>query len=212
MRQGGAVARHVCDSHCGHIGQVAPTHDLDELLSRSIAADITPGDTGWTVRRHSSWEHMLIGDLDPQQLATIGAPVFKVHGDDSMFKKDSSKGLMHSGENAHWSRNSIMATIATGSPDHSTADIVERFPERVKVGKSKTLGLAEWHEGPLRSLATTDLFPAHERLRQGADVEQDRSRLAGGLGKITKDAAPHAPTCSDPPNRRRHTTGSTLAP
>ena len=82
VQQGGAVARHVCDSHCGHIGQVAPTHDLDELLSRSIAADITPADTGWTVRRYSSWEHMLIGDLDPQQLATIGAS-FNIAGSDT---------------------------------------------------------------------------------------------------------------------------------
>ena len=98
---------------------------------------------------------------------------------------------MHSGETAHWSRNPILATIATGSPDHSTADIVKRFPERVKVGKSKTLGLAEWHEGPLRSLATTDLFPHMSDFGKEQTFNKIAPWLAGGLGKITKDAAPH---------------------
>ena len=77
VQQGGAVARHVCDSGCGHDRIQAPTsvHDLDvgALMRHSIAEDITPADTGYTVRRHSSWEHMLIGDLDPKSLATLGA-------------------------------------------------------------------------------------------------------------------------------------------
>jgi hypothetical protein len=77
VQQGGAVARHVCDSACGHDRIQAPTsvHDLDvgALMRHPIAEDITPADTGYTVRRHSSWEHMLIGDLDPKSLATLGA-------------------------------------------------------------------------------------------------------------------------------------------
>jgi hypothetical protein len=61
VQQGGAVARHACDRDCGHD------------LRRSIAEGITSADPGDAIRRHSSWEHMLIGDLDPKSLATLGA-------------------------------------------------------------------------------------------------------------------------------------------
>jgi hypothetical protein len=61
VQQGGAVARHASTRDCGHD------------VSRSIAEEITPSDMGDAIRRHSSWEHMLIGDLDPKSLATLGA-------------------------------------------------------------------------------------------------------------------------------------------
>jgi hypothetical protein len=102
VQQGGSgVARHVCDSACGHLPQPAWTRtpkiarhacgsscrhdvgvergghlvglDVDALLRRSLVEEITPADTGYAIRRHSSWEHMLIGDLDPKSLATLGA-------------------------------------------------------------------------------------------------------------------------------------------
>ena len=77
VQQGGAVARHVGDGARGRDSSDGPAHvqglDVDALRRHPLAEEITPADTGYTVRRHSSWEHMLIGDLDPKSLATLGA-------------------------------------------------------------------------------------------------------------------------------------------
>jgi hypothetical protein len=63
VQQGGAVARHVSDHD----------HSCTAACASTVAEDISIADVGYAVRRHSSWEHMMIGDLDPKSLATVGA-------------------------------------------------------------------------------------------------------------------------------------------
>ncbi|MET0578914.1 MAG: DUF4157 domain-containing protein, partial [Ilumatobacteraceae bacterium] len=73
VQQGSATAhRHTLDCVHGH------DHPTDH---GAVADDITLADTGWAVRRHSSWEHMLIGDLDPDSLSKLGA-AYDIAGSD----------------------------------------------------------------------------------------------------------------------------------
>lgn len=74
VQQGHAVARHVCGPGCGHDAELDDELQRSVTTERAIADDITVADSAAeAVRRHSSWEHMLIGDLDPLSLATLGA-------------------------------------------------------------------------------------------------------------------------------------------
>ena len=55
--------------------------------------------------------------------------MFRVYGDDNMFQAaQASKGLAHSGETSHRSRNSILQILRNGveSTGHTTQDILKR--------------------------------------------------------------------------------------
>src|SRR5690606_35770972 len=67
------------------------------------------------------------------EVAADAGPVFKVYGDDNMFKSGASAGLKHSGETAKMSKDAITDILATGNTAHTQAGILARLPSRVKL-------------------------------------------------------------------------------
>ena len=91
--------RHVCDDGCAH-GGLSRTFDgagpllADELLHvmrrPAQAARATKANTARMIRRHASWEHKMLGDVDPATLEIISAGRDVAAEDkkrSSMFKK-----------------------------------------------------------------------------------------------------------------------------
>ena len=82
VQQGGATAqRHVCDSACGHdaaTGERTPSvsHELTHAIEHGGAAAVARYSCGSTddhVQRHSSFEHLMLGNVRPEDLAAVGA-------------------------------------------------------------------------------------------------------------------------------------------
>jgi hypothetical protein len=122
-----------------------------------------------------------------------GWPVFKVYGDDHMFRKNASMGLAHSGMTAHMSRNSIMQVIQNGVEDagHSTQDILKRLPEKVQLDDASVVSLADWHKGELRSKCEKSIFPSMSNAGKNQVFNKLAPGIGGSLGQITKDKPPH---------------------
>ena len=141
------------------------------------------------------------GGLDV--LSGDGAQVFKVYGDDAMFKSGSAKGVEHSAMTANMSRDSITSIINTGNDGgKTTSAIVGRLPAQVQYQvKSEdgetltrvTQDIAAWHNstdrGALRDKCMTDVFPA----MSGSFMQKFVPGAFGSeLGKvISKDQAVH---------------------
>ncbi len=76
-----------------------------------------------------------------------GAALFKVYGDDSMFNKESAKGVKHSGETAKMSRDAIRNIIKTGADGGiTTASILSRLPSQVKLKDNPSMSIEDWHD------------------------------------------------------------------
>jgi hypothetical protein len=78
VQQGGAgVARHVCDSACDHDGAVARSversHELVHEHGHGTAVARVHDADPDHVQRHSSFEHLMLGNVKPEDLATVGA-------------------------------------------------------------------------------------------------------------------------------------------
>jgi hypothetical protein len=102
-----------------------------------------------------------------------GGEVFKVYGDDAMFSQESARGVKHSGETSHMSRDAIWSLITDGHDGGNTAAaIMARLPDRVQYevkadnNTVKTVedDLATWHnsndKGALHDKCDTEVFPA----------------------------------------------------
>lgn len=92
--------------------------------------------------------------------------LFKVYGDDSMFKSESAKGVKHSGETANMSRDAILNIINKGDDKGITTQaILERLPAYVKPeGVSSAISIEAWHnpsqEGSLKDYCFNGVFPS----------------------------------------------------
>ena len=122
-----------------------------------------------------------------------GEHLFKVYGDDAMFSSESSKGVKHSGETAHMSRDAIRNIISTGNDDGITTEsILTRLPNKVKApmpggGLGPALKLEDWHNpsfnGNLKNYCNSEIFPNMGVLDKGAGL-----MASGGLSDfISKD-------------------------
>lgn len=78
--------------------------------------------------------------LNGLEVAGDAGPVFKVYGDDNMFKAGAAPGLKHSSETAKMSKQAITDIIAGGVSAHTQASILARLPSKVK--------LADYQEDP----------------------------------------------------------------
>lgn len=126
-----------------------------------------------------------------------GAEVFKVYGDDSMFKSGASKGLRHSGETAHMSRNSVIQAAETGvvPPTHSTQTILGRLPSQVEIADGSMVRLEHWESDRLMDAMGTSIF---EKMSDVSNVFINKLVVgakpglkgAGLIGTISKDARP----------------------
>jgi hypothetical protein len=135
-------------------------------------------------------DHFCLNGLDV--LSGDGTPAFKIYGDDSMFKKNSSKGLAHSGETAHRSRDAIISISETGDAADSMQDILKRLPEKVVLAGGASVGLDEWQTGALRTQCETSLFPEMSNFGKNQTFNKIApGALSSSLGKISKDPAPH---------------------
>jgi hypothetical protein len=123
-----------------------------------------------------------------------GAPVFRVYGDDNMFKQGAAKGLRHSGETAHRSRDAIISIADTGAAADTTQDILRRLPSKVETSPGNVVGLDVWRSDKLLD-GVTSLFEAMSdagnvfinKLIVGA---KPGTKGVGLLGKISKDDRP----------------------
>jgi hypothetical protein len=127
----------------------------------------------------------------------LNAEVFKVYGDDRMFKSESSKGVQESGITANMSRDAIVNIINDGKDGGITAKgILDRLPSFVKYDYTDGAGtkwtvtesIRSWHnsneEGNLKDRCMKTIFPdmSWELLQKAVPG------LAGGsLGQITRD-------------------------
>ena len=126
-----------------------------------------------------------------------GAEVFRVYGDDNMFKSGAAKGLRHSGETAHMSRDSVIKAAETGvvPPTHSTQAILARLPSQVKIGDGSMVRLEHWRSDKLMDALGTSIF---EKMSDVSNVFVNKLVVgakpgtdgAGLLGTISKDARP----------------------
>jgi hypothetical protein len=181
VQQGGAVARHVCDSACDHeiarhvcdsacghdVGagpEIGPGHAHD-AVSRSIAASITVADTGGAVRRHSSWEHMMIGDLDPKSLATLGA------------QKDVQIGGPHAAVYVGDDVNGHPVNVTAGDVKH----VIQQEIQRLKL-----------FQGAPPMVTSYEDIAQHEQDYQQADAQATIDRVSANSGLLAGLAAAHA--------------------
>jgi hypothetical protein len=136
-------------------------------------------------------DHYCVNGLDVK--TGDGWPVFKVYGDDHMFRQNASMGLAHSGVTAHMSRNSIMQVIQKGAedPGHSTQDILKRLPEKVQLDDASVVSLADWHKGALRTECEKSIFPSMSNAGKNQVFNKLAPGIGGSLGQITKDKPPH---------------------
>jgi hypothetical protein len=124
-----------------------------------------------------------------------GAPVFRVYGDENMFKRGASKGLRHSGETAHRSRDAIISIADTGTTADTTQAILQRLPSKVQVDPNNLVGLDTWRSDRLMDALGTSLF---ERMSDARNVLFNKLAVgakpgrkgAGLLGTISKDPRP----------------------
>jgi hypothetical protein len=74
------IARHVCGPGCGHdaasrsvdgSGGLLADELLDVMARPALAMRSTAEDTSRMIRRHASWEHKMLGDVDPATLEVI---------------------------------------------------------------------------------------------------------------------------------------------
>lgn len=117
-----------------------------------------------------------------------GESLFKVYGDDSMFNKESAKGVKHSGETAKMSRDAIRNIITDGDDKGlTTKSILDRLPSRVKPEGSTEVSIEEWHDpskvGGLRTYCEQTVFPGMGAIDKIAGASGDLSKF------ISKDKA-----------------------
>jgi hypothetical protein len=115
-----------------------------------------------------------------------------------MVQKESSRGLLHSGETAHRSRNAIIEIIETGQADDSTKDILERFPDEVEIvddeGAKKTVPLERWHSDDLRTQCEASIFESMSNFGKTQVVNKIAPGLLGAkLGQVFKGGPVHPP-------------------
>ncbi|MGH9132770.1 MAG: hypothetical protein ACRDZZ_02450, partial [Ilumatobacteraceae bacterium] len=137
-------------------------------------------------------DHFCVNGLDVQ--SGDGWSVFRIYGDDNMFKQNASRGLVHSGLTARMSRNSIVQVAQNGveDPGHTTRDILTRLPDKVQLDPNTLVGLDEWHSDALRTQCEKSIFPSMSDFGKNQTFNKVAPGLFGGaLGKITKDPAPH---------------------
>jgi hypothetical protein len=89
-----------------------------------------------------------------------GAPVFKIYGDNAMFKQGASMGLRHSGETSHMSRDSIIEMADTGQEPagKTTQDILRRLPSKVQVYTGQLVPLQDWRSDRLDEWLGRSIF------------------------------------------------------
>jgi hypothetical protein len=123
-----------------------------------------------------------------------GAPVFKVYGDDSMFKQGASMGLQHSGETAHMSRDSIREMADTGKEPagKTTQDILKRLPSKVQVYTGAVVPLEDWRSDKLNDWLGRSIF---DKMSNASNVFINKLVVGakpslqgfGVLGTVTQD-------------------------
>jgi hypothetical protein len=98
--------------------------------------------------------------------ANAKSKLFKIYGDDAMFQKGASAGLLESGLTAQLSRDAIVHTAESGKAAlpyvESSANILNRLPAYVEDESSggARISLAEWHNaGSLEQFCDTKVFP-----------------------------------------------------
>ncbi|NUR77910.1 MAG: hypothetical protein HOQ28_16690 [Thermoleophilia bacterium] len=111
--------------------------------------------------------------------------VFRVYGDENMLKANSAAGVKHSSETAHMSRDAILSLMKGQTPAQSTADILKRLPNKVKMdGAPAYVDLQMWHNpaanDQLRNYCETVVFPG----MGGEDKFVGFTGLFGGLSKL----------------------------
>ncbi|MEM9805912.1 MAG: DUF4157 domain-containing protein [Cyanobacteria bacterium P01_D01_bin.56] len=111
-----------------------------------------------------------------------GESLFKVYGDDSMFNKESAKGVKHSGETAKMSRDAIRNIITDGDDKGvTTKSILDRLPSRVKPEGLAEVSIKDWHDpskvGGLRSYCEQTVFPGMGAIDKIAGASGDLSKF-----------------------------------
>jgi hypothetical protein len=119
-----------------------------------------------------------------------GEGLFRVYGDDSMFNSNSSKGVKHSAETAHRSRDAIRNILQNGADGGlTTASILSRLPAKVRPdGATNSVSIAAWHnpasQDQLRNYCEQSVFPNMGVLDKAVGVMGDLSKF------ISKDYNP----------------------
>jgi hypothetical protein len=116
-------------------------------------------------------------------------PLFMVYGDDAMFSSQSAKGVEHSGQTAHMSRDAILAITEGRQPQQTTEQILGRLPSWVRPkGAPKAVSIEAWHNPAakdlLRNYCETDVFPEMGFMDKAAGALGDLSEF------ISKDNNP----------------------
>jgi hypothetical protein len=125
--------------------------------------------------------------------ARNGTNLGKIYGDDHMLDYASSRGVEYSSTTSHWSRDAVRyaAGITTDGdtpvPDHTTEEILARFPYTVVLPDGAgEKSLEEWHsEGTLKKLCDDTVFP----IVAGSFI----SNRAGNFDFSKQDILPHQP-------------------
>lgn len=185
------------------LAQSEGTHDVpgDDSAYQKMAESVTYGDylefmkSGFLQKSTNALhDAFCLNGLTVQSAA--GEELFKVYGDDSMFNKESSRGVQHSGATANMSRDSIISIIDTGADGGVTVkSILDRLPSRVQItvnDQTVEEDIADWHNsdqpGRLKDQAMKEIFPS---MSGSAMQKLIPGTVGSDLGKISKDEKVH---------------------
>ena len=116
--------------------------------------------------------------------------VFRIYGDDSMFKANAGPGLLHSGTTSHMSRDSILEIAATGAAANTADQILQRLPRKVEIDNGTYVGLDTWHHGELLTKLEGGIFERMSTIGKTQIVNKGVGLKPGGIGKITAGNRP----------------------
>ena len=111
--------------------------------------------------------------------------VFRIYGDDSMFKANAGPGLLHSGTTAHMSWNAILDIAMTGRAAVTAPQILARLPVSVRLDDKSIVPLKTWHHGELQSKLESGIFDSMSEAGLTVIKNKGVGLKPGGLGKIT---------------------------